>query len=109
DLLSQAISNVIDNAEKYSPAQPQIFVRTVDGENAISIEIRDHGIGIPPKLQALVFEKFFRVRQGDIHTVKGFGLGLNFVRDVIRSHRGKVNLFSAPGEGTEIKIILPNG
>ncbi len=109
DLLSQAISNVIDNAEKYSPAQPQIFVRTVDGENAIRIEIRDRGVGIPANLQMRVFEKFFRVRQGDIHTVKGFGLGLNFVRDVIKSHRGKVSLFSAPGEGTEIKIILPKG
>ena len=107
ELLVQAINNVIDNAEKYSPAQPHIVVETLDQGEAIEIRIVDKGIGIPEKLTAKVFEKFYRVHRGDVHNVKGFGLGLSFVRSVIQSHRGKVRLFSAEDQGTEVKIVLP--
>ena len=107
ELLAQAISNVIDNAEKYSPRQPQIIVKTIDKEKAIEIRMADKGVGIPESLLTKVFEKFFRVKRGDIHNVKGFGLGLAFVKNVIQSHRGRVILFSTPDVGTEVKIILP--
>lgn len=107
ELLAQAINNVIDNAEKYSPNEPHIIVKTIDNEEAIEVRIADKGVGIPEKLSRKVFEKFFRVKRGDIHNVKGFGLGLSFVRHVIQSHRGKVRLFSSGNEGTEVKIILP--
>jgi two-component system, OmpR family, phosphate regulon sensor histidine kinase PhoR len=107
DLLEQAISNVIDNAEKYSLKQPDILVRTVDHEKAIEVSIMDHGIGIPAKLKTKVFDKFFRVQTGDVHNVKGFGLGLNFVRNVIKSHRGHVSLNSELDKGTEVRIFLP--
>ncbi len=106
-LLTQAINNVIDNAEKYSPGEPYIQVRTHDHRMGIGIEIVDEGIGIPGKLSAKVFEKFFRVQTGNVHNVKGFGLGLNFVKNVIRSHRGQVSLLSELNKGTEVKILLP--
>ena len=107
ELLTQAINNVIDNAEKYSLNQPHIVVRTRNREKGIEIVIVDEGIGIPTAMKSKVFEKFFRVRSGDVHNVKGFGLGLSFVKDVIRSHRGQINLFSVLNKGTEVRIILP--
>ena len=107
DLLTQAINNVIDNAEKYSPQCPHIVVETRDHEREIEIDIIDRGIGIPFSLKEKVFQKFFRIQSGNVHTVKGFGLGLNLVKKVILSHRGKVRLFSEPSQGTEVKIILP--
>jgi two-component system phosphate regulon sensor histidine kinase PhoR len=107
ELLAQAISNLIDNAEKYSRHDPKIIVRTKDAARGIEIEIIDEGIGIEPSMIKKVFDKFFRVPAGDVHNVKGFGLGLNFVRQVIRSHRGDVNLFSTINKGTEVKIFLP--
>ena len=107
DLLTQAINNVIDNAEKYSPSNPHILVRTEESKKGIEIEIADKGVGIPAKLHKKVFDKFFRAQNGDVHNVKGFGLGLSFVKSVIRLHRGNVKLFSSLNEGTEVKIILP--
>lgn len=107
DLLTQAINNVIDNAEKYSPKRPQIVVRTRDHREGIEIDIVDGGIGIHPQMQRKVFQKFFRAQKGNVHNVKGFGLGLDFVKNVIRSHRGKVSLFSELNRGTEVKIVLP--
>jgi two-component system phosphate regulon sensor histidine kinase PhoR len=107
DLLTQAINNVIDNAEKYSPDRPYIVVKTRDQHNGIEIDIVDAGIGIPERMLEKVFQKFFRVQQGDVHNVKGFGLGLNFVKNVIRSHQGKVSLFSVLQKGTEVRIFLP--
>lgn len=107
ELLTQAINNVIDNAEKYSLNQPRIVVRTRNREKGIEIVIVDEGIGIAPAMKSKVFEKFFRVRSGDVHNVKGFGLGLSFVKDVIRSHRGQINLFSELNKGTEVRILLP--
>lgn len=107
ELLAQAINNVIDNAEKYSLNRPRIVVRTRDHEKGIEIVIVDEGIGIAPGMKAKVFEKFFRVRSGDVHNVKGFGLGLSFVKNVIRSHRGRISLFSELNKGTAVRIILP--
>lgn len=107
ELLTQAINNVIDNAEKYSLREPHIRVITRDEPNGIGIDIVDQGIGIPPALKEKVFEKFFRVQRRDIRNVKGFGLGLNFVRSVIRSHRGKIRLLSELNKGTEVRIFLP--
>lgn len=107
ELLGQAIINVIDNAEKYSLKQPNIKVITTEKGKEITIDIVDEGIGIPSDLKSKVFEKFFRVRSGDVHNVKGFGLGLSFVQKVVRSHRGKIKLFSELNKGTQVRIILP--
>lgn len=108
ELLAQAFNNVIDNAEKYSPGTPQIIVRTRDHEAGIEIDIADEGIGIPSNMREKVFEKFFRLQQGNVHNVKGFGLGLNFVKSVVRSHCGQVTLFSDLKRGTQVRIILPH-
>jgi two-component system, OmpR family, phosphate regulon sensor histidine kinase PhoR len=107
ELLAHAISNVIDNAEKYSTSNPDIIVRTRDHDKVVEIDIVDRGIGIPPKMTSKVFDKFFRVKTGDIHNVKGFGLGLNFVRNVIKSHKGHISLTSEINNGTEVRIFLP--
>jgi two-component system phosphate regulon sensor histidine kinase PhoR len=107
ELLVQALNNVIDNAEKYSLGEPRIRVVTCDEGDSIGIRIMDEGIGIPQRLNEKVFEKFFRIQQGSIHNVKGFGLGLNFVKNVIRSHRGRIRLFSELNKGTEVNIFLP--
>lgn len=107
DLLLQAITNVIDNAEKYSLQSPRIVIRTRDYGNQLEIDVIDNGIGIAPHLRQKVFEKFFRVSSGNVHTVKGFGLGLSFVKHVIQVHRGEVNLLSELNKGTEVRIILP--
>jgi len=107
ELLSQAISNLIDNAEKYSVQNPKIIVRTQDLGHEVEIHIIDSGIGISSNMKRKVFEKFFRVPSSDVHNVKGFGLGLSFVKQVVRSHRGYIGLFSEPHHGTEVKIVLP--
>jgi two-component system phosphate regulon sensor histidine kinase PhoR len=107
DLLSQAINNIIDNAEKYSPGRPRIVVTTRDHKDGIEINVIDEGIGIASNMKTRVLQKFFRVRTGDVHTVKGFGLGLSFVQDVIHRHRGKINLNSEIDRGTEVRIFLP--
>ncbi len=107
ELLGQAIINIIDNAEKYSRNQPQIKVVTKEEGERVTIDILDQGIGIPSNMRSRVFEKFFRVRSGDVHNVKGFGLGLNFVKNVVRSHRGRISLFSELNKGTQVRIILP--
>ena len=107
ELLTEAINNVIDNAEKYSPHQPRIVVSTKDHRDGIEINVIDEGIGIAPNMKARVFDKFFRVRTGDVHSVKGFGLGLSFVKDVIERHRGTISLSSEVNRGTEVRIFLP--
>lgn len=106
DLLMQALCNVVDNAEKYSPHRPEIIIQTLEDANGIEIKIRDRGIGIPHDMQLKVFDKFFRVQSGNIHNVKGFGLGLNFVGNVIKAHQGNVRLVSEV-KGTEVSIFLP--
>ncbi|MEJ1237008.1 HAMP domain-containing sensor histidine kinase [Chryseolinea sp. T2] len=107
ELLAQAIGNVVDNADKYSNRSPRITVRTRDTGNGVAIEIEDNGIGIPQDMRSKVFEKFFRIPSGDVHNVKGFGLGLSFVKDVILSHRGKINLRGELNQGTTVQIFLP--
>jgi two-component system, OmpR family, phosphate regulon sensor histidine kinase PhoR len=108
ELLTNAINNIIDNAEKYSRGRPHIIVRTRDHQqNRIGIEIVDNGIGIEQGMARKVFQKFFRVPSGDLHNVKGFGLGLNFVQQVVQSHKGEVSLVSELKAGTEVRIFLP--
>jgi two-component system, OmpR family, phosphate regulon sensor histidine kinase PhoR len=107
EMLAQAFNNIIDNAEKYSPSRPIITVRTNDNGRDIEIIITDNGVGISPEMKPRVFEKFFRISTGNVHSVKGFGLGLSFVKTAIEKHRGHVRLFSTLNQGTEVRIILP--
>ncbi|HEX6227198.1 MAG TPA: HAMP domain-containing sensor histidine kinase [Chryseolinea sp.] len=107
EMLAQALNNIIDNAEKYSPGRPFITVTTVDNGKDIEIIISDQGMGIAKDARSKVFEKFFRVSTGNVHTVKGFGLGLSLVKNIIKKHHGDIQLFSKLNHGTEVRIVLP--
>ena len=107
EAMAQGISNLIDNAIKYSGKVKQlsIAVRTVQSE--LSIEIADHGVGIPRAEQARVFEKFYRVGDGLVHDVKGSGLGLSLVKHIIEAHNGTISVESDVGKGSLFRILLP--
>lgn len=106
--INNILYNLVDNAQKYSDGAPIIEITTEDGErNAILLTVKDQGIGIDKKVQKYVFDQFYRAEQGDIHTVKGFGLGLSYVKRIIEFHKGSIALKSNPGEGSEFKILIP--
>ena len=105
--LTSVIYNLLDNALKYSPVNPEINVSLHEHKETITIRIRDNGIGIASEYKKKVFEKFFRVPTGDVHNIKGYGLGLSYVDSVIRSHKGSIEVESEPGNGSEFIIRLP--
>ncbi|HEX6431433.1 MAG TPA: HAMP domain-containing sensor histidine kinase [Niastella sp.] len=104
--LELAIVNLLENALKFS-AKPHIIVTTGKEDGNIYIAVKDNGIGIEKKYQKNLFKKFYRVPTGDVHNVKGFGLGLNFVKRIIDAHHGTIKINSLPGIGTEFRLILP--
>ena len=99
--------NLLDNAIKYSDGPVDIRLRTRDDTDGLYFSIRDHGIGMEEEVQQKVFEKFYRARQGDVHETKGFGLGLSYVKSIVRAHRGRISFWSRLDEGTEFSLILP--
>ncbi len=101
------INNLIDNALKYSPKNPEVCVSTFDEGNKLVLSVRDKGIGIAPGQQKKVFEKFYRVSEGNVHNVKGFGIGLSYVRQIVKAHRWKLNLKSEPDVGSEFLVFIP--
>ena len=107
DAMAQAISNLVDNAIKYSGAVKQLSIKTETRGSDLSIEIADHGIGIPRAEQAKVFEKFYRVGNGLVHDVKGSGLGLSLVKHIIEAHKGAISVESDAGKGSRFTILLP--
>ena len=107
--LSAAISNILDNAVKYSTASPEVTVRlrhSPDSRN-VRIEIQDNGIGIPPSQRRRIFEKYYRIPTGDVQNVRGFGIGLYYTRLVVEKHGGTISVSPAPGRGSIFTIILP--
>lgn len=107
--LTNIIYNILDNANKYTPRKPQIVVTTENIKGGIVITIADNGIGISKAHQKKIFEKLYRVPTGDIHDVKGFGLGLSYVKFMVEKHDGKITVESDLGKGTQFKIFLPFG
>jgi len=107
DAMAQAISNLLDNAIKYSRDVKQLSITTQRRGFDLSIEIADRGIGIPRAEQAKVFEKFYRVGNGLVHDVKGSGLGLSLVKHIIKAHQGTISVESEVGKGTRFTILLP--
>jgi signal transduction histidine kinase len=107
EAMAQAISNLLDNAIKYSGKLKQLSVTAEKRGSNLSIEIADHGIGIPRAEQAKIFEKFYRVGNGLVHDVKGSGLGLSLVKHIIEAHKGTISVESDVGKGSRFTILLP--
>ncbi len=102
-----AIANLLDNAIKYAAKAPLIFITTENTGESILIKIKDNGIGISNDQQKHIFDKFYRVPTGNIHNVKGFGLGLNYVQYVVQAHQGVITVSSELKKGSEFTIELP--
>jgi two-component system phosphate regulon sensor histidine kinase PhoR len=106
--LTNVIYNLLDNAVKYCTVTPDIHVFTKDVKKGIQLEFQDNGIGIKREDIKLIFDKFYRVPTGNLHDVKGFGLGLFYVKLIVEAHGGKIDVRSKPGEGTTFLIWLPD-
>jgi len=105
--LTNSIYNLIDNAVKYSPEKPKIELTTYNKDAYFCIRFKDSGIGISEENLKHVFDKFYRVHTGNLHDVKGFGLGLPYVKSVIESHHGEIKIESKPNVGSTFEIWLP--
>ena len=104
--IKNLLATVIDNAVKYS-ADPIVDIRVSDESGNVTIEIEDNGCGIAKEHLSHVFEKFYRVPTGDIHTVRGYGLGLYYAKQVAELHKGTISMNSRVGKGTTVTIKLP--
>ncbi len=110
--LTNILYNLLDNAIKYTGDNPpiiQVITRNTAKpfKSCISLTIKDNGIGIPKAHQKMIFDKFFRVPTGNVHDVKGFGLGLNYVKTVVKTHHWRIELHSKVGEGSAFTIFIP--
>jgi two-component system phosphate regulon sensor histidine kinase PhoR len=105
--VTNLVYNLLDNANKYSPKKPLIRIITENVNNGIVLTIEDNGIGIGKNEQKKIFEKLYRVPTGNIHEVRGFGLGLNYVKAIVEEHHGKINLESEVNKGSKCKVFLP--
>ncbi len=100
--------NLLDNANMYTPVRPQITVTTRDAEGGIVFSVQDNGIGISKSDQKKIFEKLYRVPEGNIHNFKGFGLGLSYVKTVVDQHGGTIKVESELKKGTKFEIFIPH-
>ncbi len=105
--ISNIIANLIDNALKYTHAEPDILISTANKGNSIIISVSDNGIGISPENQKHIFKKLYRVPTGNIHNVKGFGLGLFYVKTMVEAHGGTISIKSELKKGTSIILNIP--
>lgn len=101
------LSNLIDNALKYTTNAPEIMISTENTEEGIIISVRDNGIGISKENQRKIFDKLFRVPTGNVHDVKGFGLGLSYVSAIVNLHHGGIDVQSEPEQGSTFRVYLP--
>lgn len=106
-LMVTAIVNLLDNANKYSPDKPEIKINTANRENGILISVEDRGMGMSKEIISKIFEKFYRQASGNVHDIKGFGLGLSNVKAIVAAHRGEIKVTSESGKGSRFDVFLP--
>lgn len=105
--ISNIIHNLLDNANKYTPDNPEITVTTNNVPNGVQVIIADNGIGISKEVRKHIFDKFYREHTGDIHNVKGFGLGLSYVKRIMTAHKGLIDVKSEVGHGSSFILFFP--
>ena len=105
--ISDVFVNLLSNSLKYSTEKPVIFIATKNWEQKIEITVSDNGIGIPNREYARIFEKYYRISTGDMHTTKGFGIGLYYVKTVVKAHLGTISVKSENHKGSTFIITLP--
>lgn len=107
DHFTNAILNLLDNAIKYTEKAPYIEIRTRNNTEGILISMADNGIGMSRDIQKRIFEKFFRQSSGNIHNIKGFGLGLSYVKAIMDAFGGRISVKSEPGQGSTFELFIP--
>ncbi|HEX7585260.1 MAG TPA: HAMP domain-containing sensor histidine kinase [Prolixibacteraceae bacterium] len=105
--ITNVLFNLLDNAVKYSKYEPKILISSELRDGYLMISVKDHGIGIQSEYVSQIFERFYRVPTGNIHDVKGFGLGLSYVKKIVEAHKGKIKVDSAINKGTKFTIYFP--
>lgn len=105
--LTSVLYNLLDNALKYSRANPDILVHIIDHKQFLEIRIADNGIGIAPEYKTKIFEKFFRIPNGNRHNIKGYGLGLSYVSHIVQRHMGFIEVESELGKGSTFSVKIP--
>ena len=105
--LTNLVHNLLDNANKYSNGAPEITLITSNNDKGVTLRVEDRGIGLNKSVQTRIFERFYRESTGNVHNVKGFGLGLNYVRAIVDAHNGTIRVDSEPLKGTQFTIFIP--
>ncbi|MBL7775453.1 MAG: ATP-binding protein, partial [Saprospiraceae bacterium] len=105
--LTNILHNLVDNGVKYSRSAPEITISLREEDRQFVLAVKDNGIGIAKEHQKHVFNKFYRVPTGNVHNVKGFGLGLFYVKTICKEHGWKLQLHSEPQKGTTVEIHMP--
>ncbi len=101
------VYNLLDNANKYSVSAPLITVSTTNSPKGIYLSVEDNGIGMSKAVQSRIFDKFYRLPSGNIHNIKGFGLGLSYVKAILDANNGSIKVHSEPGKGSRFVVFVP--
>ena len=105
--ISNVINNLLDNANKYSPEKPEISISTRNVANGVEVIISDKGVGMDKEARKHIFDKFYRVHTGNLHDIKGFGLGLSYVKAIMTAHKGQIDVKSELGNGSSFILVFP--
>lgn len=105
--MTNVVSNLLDNAVKYTPEKPEVLIETQNIDGHLQVRVRDNGIGISKANQKKIFDRFYRVPTGNVHDVKGFGLGLNYVKKIVEMHKGTIEVESELDKGTAFIFRIP--